>query len=164
MERTIQLLSLLRQAKVSGELPRSISSFSQPRIAIANTKIKAAINAFVLFITKIVCSQGLLLRDMSSLPHQVILSSRFPIPEPLALALNFGTCLHRSPFLDARQRFGRLAHCAVHGLIVSIPVSPKSRMLRVTRAAPRERQMAAIRQSASPMGRPAWRRAEAMSA
>ena len=50
------------------------------------------------------------------------------------------------------------------GSTTSTPVPWKSRTFRVTRTAPRERDMAAIWQSASPMGRPAWRRLAAISA
>lgn len=50
------------------------------------------------------------------------------------------------------------------GSMTLTPVSSKSLTLRVTRNAPRERDMAAIWQSASPIGRPAWRRPAAISA
>lgn len=44
------------------------------------------------------------------------------------------------------------------GSIICTPEPSKSLTLRVTRAAPRERVMAAIWQSPSPISRPAWRR------
>ena len=44
------------------------------------------------------------------------------------------------------------------------PVPSKSRTLRVTRVAPRERDIAAIWKSASPIGRPVRRRSAAISA
>ena len=53
---------------------------------------------------------------------------------------------------------------AAQGSTTSTPVPLKCRTLRVTRTAPRERHMAAIWQSASPIGRPAWRRSAAISA
>ena len=55
--------------------------------------------------------------------------------------------------------------CATdQGSTTSTLIPSKSRTFRVTRAAPRERQMAAIGQSASPIGRPARRRSGAISA
>ena len=55
--------------------------------------------------------------------------------------------------------------CAAdQGLMTSTPMPSKSRTFLVTRIAPREWTMAAIWQSASPIGRPARRRSDAMSA
>ena len=50
--RTLQSLSLLRHVKVSGEFSRSISSFPQPKLTIANTKIDVVVNAFAVIIVK----------------------------------------------------------------------------------------------------------------
>lgn len=64
----------------------------------------------------------------------------------------------------SRGCFGRADHPVVQGSTTSIPAPSKSRSFLVTRTAPRARDMAAIWQSASPIGRPARRRPEAISA
>ena len=66
--------------------------------------------------------------------------------------------------LDAGERFGRSAHKPSQGLNISIPMSSKSRTLRVATAIPRERAIAAIWQSACVIGLPRWRRTAAIPA
>ena len=84
------------------------------------------------------------------------LSSRVVIPE-----------LHRSYFFLLGQFTGTLplpGHPSAQGLITSIPLPSKSPMSLVTTDAPRLRAIAAIWQSAWLMGRPAARRAAAITA
>ena len=63
-----------------------------------------------------------------------------------------------------RAPAGGLSHAPAHGSMSSIPVSAKSRMFLVASTMPREREIAAIRQSACEIGRPAARRAAAIAA
>ena len=65
---------------------------------------------------------------------------------------------------DPREGFGRTAHAAVQGSTTSMPVSSKSRTLRVATAMPRARAIAAIWPSAGATMRPAERRVAAISA
>ena len=69
-----------------------------------------------------------------------------------------------SPIRFSRERSGRAAHPAVQGSTTSMPMSTKSRTLRVATVMPRERAIAAIWQSAGWVGRPAERRLAAISA
>ena len=65
---------------------------------------------------------------------------------------------------DPRKGYGPAVHAPVQGSTISMPVSSKSRTLRVTTAKPRDRAMAAIWQSAGATGRPAERRRTVISA
>ena len=60
--------------------------------------------------------------------------------------------------------FYRSAHVAAHGSMMSIPMSAKSRTLRVATAMPREQAIDAIWTSACETGRPSARRAAAIAA
>ena len=64
--------------------------------------------------------------------------------------------------LDAGEGFGLGAHAPAQGSTISIPMSSKSRTLRVASLMRRAAAMAAIWQSAEATGRPAERRAAAM--
>ena len=116
-------------------------------------------------------------------------ASGAPAPSPLALYRDIGVkgdhkgveavnasrladcprrCLRTSRTssraLQTIPRFGRSAHAPSQGLKISIPISSKSRTLRVATAMPCERAIAAIWQSAGETTRPANRRLAAICA
>ena len=64
--------------------------------------------------------------------------------------------------LDPGEGFGLGSHSPAHGFTISIPMSSKSRTLRVASLMRLAAAMAAIWQSAEATGRPAERRAAAM--
>ena len=64
--------------------------------------------------------------------------------------------------LEAGEGFGPRVHAPAQGSTISIPISSKSRTLRVASLMRRAATMAAIWQSAEARGRPAERRAAAM--
>ena len=89
--------------------------------------------------------------------------------------VSFGDALVAPAYADRPARgwaacaraLAREASCgayAVQGSKTSMSMPSRSRTLRVTNTEPREREMAAIRQSASWIGRPARRRRKAISA
>lgn len=70
----------------------------------------------------------------------------------------------RSGFAEVNGRFGATGHGGDQGCTILMSMPSKSRTLRVATVMPRERAIAAIWQSAGAMGRPAERRAAAISA
>ena len=70
----------------------------------------------------------------------------------------------RNGFAEVNGRFGATGHGGDQGSMISTPRFSKSRTLRVATVMPRERAIAAIWQSAGVIGRPAERRAAAISA